>query len=316
MDVKKYIQAARLRTLPLSISGIIVGSFLGLNDLITVLLSKLAVGTEITTINLYESLIFWLAILTTIGFQVLSNFANDYGDGIKGTDDNRTGEKRLVASGAITPKQMKRAMVITAIITLVVALLLIYVSFGKDNFGYSILFFGLGIASIAAAIKYTVGKSAYGYSGLGDVFVFVFFGLLSVVGSYFLFTKEIKITIFLPAFSIGLLSTAVLNLNNMRDRENDQKVGKNTMVVKMGAEFSKYYHYVLIIASFLFALLYTVIKFQNPIQFLFVIAYIPLIKHILFVVKNKNEADLDGELKKVALSTFFFGILFGIGQIL
>jgi len=316
MDVKKYVQAARLRTLPLSISGIIVGSFLGFEDLSSDVLSKIAVGIGIVKNHLYASPIFWLAILTTIGFQVLSNFANDYGDGIKGTDDNRTGEKRLVASGAITPSQMKTAMVITAIITLVIALLLIYVSFGKDNFGYSILFFGLGIASIAAAIKYTVGTSAYGYSGLGDVFVFVFFGLLSVVGSYFLFTKEINFTIFLPAFSIGLLSTAVLNLNNMRDRENDEKVGKNTLVVKIGAESAKYYHYVLLIASFLFALLFTSIQFRSPWQFLFVIAYLPLLKHVLFVVRNKEAAALDGELKKVALSTFLFGILFGLGQIL
>ena len=141
-------------------------------------------------------IIFWLAILTTIGFQVLSNFANDYGDGVKGTDDNREGEARMVSSGAITPKQMKSAMIITTILTLIVALLLIYVSFGKENFGYSVLFFLLGIASIAAAIKYTVGKSAYGYSGLGDVFVFVFFGLLSVVGTYFLYTKQLDFDYF------------------------------------------------------------------------------------------------------------------------
>ncbi len=142
----------------------------------------------------------------------MSNFANDYGDGIKGSDKNRTGEARMVSSGAITPKQMKSAMIITTIITLIIALLLIYVSFGKENFGYSILFLGLGIASIAAAIKYTVGNSAYGYSGFGDVFVFLFFGLLSVVGSYFLYTKQVDFTIFLPAISVGLLSTAVLNL--------------------------------------------------------------------------------------------------------
>jgi 1,4-dihydroxy-2-naphthoate octaprenyltransferase len=317
MDVKKYIQAARLRTLPLSISGIIVGSFLGNNDVFLELSEKYFDTTiSVGSTPIIQSPIFWLAILTTIGFQVLSNFANDYGDGIKGTDDHRIGEKRLVASGAITPKQMKTAMVITAIITFVVALLLIYVSFGKDNFGYSILFFGLGVASIAAAIKYTVGKSAYGYSGLGDVFVFVFFGLLSVVGSYFLFTKEINITIFLPAFSIGMLSTAVLNLNNMRDIENDKLSNKNTLVVKLGAEFAKYYHYVLIIASFLFALLFTVIRFQNPLQFLFVIAYVPLFKHLLFVMKNNEAQAFDGELKKVALSTFLFGILFGLGQVL
>ena len=298
MDVKNYIQAARLRTLPLSVSGIIVGGFLAASQ------------------GFFNWMICVLALFTTIGFQVLSNFANDYGDGIKGTDDNRTGEKRLVASGAISPAQMKKAVVITTIITLIIALLLIYISFGKDNFGYSVLFFFLGIASIAAAIKYTVGNSAYGYSGFGDIFVFVFFGLLSVVGSYFLFTKEINFTIFLPAISIGLLSTAVLNLNNMRDRINDKKAGKNTLVVKIGAEFAKYYHYYLIIASFLFSLLYVVIKFTNPFQFLFVIAYLPLLKHVLFVEKNTDEAALDGELKKVALSTFFFGILFGLGQVL
>lgn len=315
--IKHYIQAARLRTLPLSVSGIIVGSFLGHSDSTfhfskTILNTKISIGDS----PLYQSSIFWLAILTTIGFQVLSNFANDYGDGIKGTDDNRTGEKRLVASGAISPPQMKKAMIVTTILTLIVALVLIYEAFGKDYFGYSLLFFGLGIASIAAAIKYTVGKSAYGYCGFGDVFVFVFFGLLSVVGSYFLFTKEINFTIFLPAFSIGLLSTAVLNLNNMRDRVNDQKSGKNTLVVKIGAEFAKYYHYYLIIAAFLFATLYVVIHYQNPIQFLYLIAFIPLIKHLLFVMKNTDEAALDGELKKVALSTFFFGILFGLGQVI
>ena len=296
--IKNYIKAARLRTLPLSVSGIIVGSFLAASQ------------------DFFNWNICILAILTTIGFQVLSNFANDYGDGIKGTDDNREGEARMVSSGAITPKQMKSAMIITTFLTLIVALLLIYVSFGKENFGYSVLFFLLGIASIAAAIKYTVGKSAYGYSGLGDVFVFVFFGLLSVVGTYFLYTKQLDFTIFLPAFSVGLLSTAVLNLNNMRDRENDAKVGKNTLVVKIGAEFAKYYHYYLIIASFLFAFLYVAIHYHNPIQFLFVIAYLPIINHLFFVYKNTVASELDGELKKVALSTFLFAILFGLGQVL
>lgn len=221
----------------------------------------------------------------------------------------------MVASGAITPAQMKKAMILTTVITLIVALALIYLAFGKENFQYSILFFLLGIASIAAAIKYTVGKSAYGYSGFGDLFVFLFFGLLSVVGSYFLFTKQIDYLVFLPAFSIGCLSTAVLNLNNMRDRVNDEKAGKNTIVVKIGAEFAKYYHYYLIGASLLFSLLYTTINFSNPFQFLFLLSYIPLIKHLNFVYKNKDESELDGQLKIVALSTFLFAILFGIGQV-
>ena len=307
MDVKSYIKAARLRTLPLSISGIILGSYLG-NEFVNSLLEH-TIRTSI-----WESSIFWLAIFTTVGFQVLSNYANDYGDGIKGSDKNRTGEARMVSSGAITPKQMKTAMIITTIITLLIALLLIYVAFGSENFGYSILFFGLGIASIAAAIKYTVGNLAYGYSGFGDIFVFLFFGLLSVVGSYFLYTKMINFEIFLPAFSIGLLSTAVLNLNNLRDREQDKTNNKNTLVVKLGVVRAKKYHYFLIIGALIAALIYTFLNFSSIYEFVFLVAFIPLVKNMITVSRNNTPAELDGELKKVALSTFLFAILFGIGQ--
>lgn len=311
MDVKSFIKAARLRTLPLSVSGIIVGSFLGnveyLNSSDTLIC---CFGCP----SIFQSEIFWLAILTTIGFQVLSNFANDYGDGIKGSDKNRTGEARMVSSGAITPKQMKMAMIITTIITLIIAILLIYVSFGSENFGYSILFLGLGIASIAAAIKYTVGNSAYGYSGFGDVFVFVFFGLLSVVGSYFLFTKSINFKIFLPAISIGLLSTAVLNLNNLRDREEDEKNNKNTLIVKLGIEKGKKYHYFLIFGALIFAIIYVFLNFKSVYQLIFLIAFFPLMINIKTVAQNKILAELDSELKKVALSTFLFAILFGISN--
>jgi 1,4-dihydroxy-2-naphthoate octaprenyltransferase len=307
MDVKSYIKAARLRTLPLSISGIILGSYLG-NEFVNSLLEH-TIRTSI-----WESSIFWLAIFTTIGFQVLSNYANDYGDGIKGSDKNRTGEARMVSSGVITPKQMKTAMIITTTITLLIALLLIYVAFGSESFGYSILFFGLGIASIAAAIKYTVGNSAYGYSGFGDIFVFLFFGLLSVVGSYFLYTKMINFEVFLPAFSIGLLSTAVLNLNNLRDREQDKTNKKNTLVVKLGAIRAKKYHYFLIIGALITALIYTFLNFSSIYEFVFLVAFIPLVKNMITVSRNNTPAELDGELKKVALSTFLFAILFGIGQ--
>ncbi|MBT4680181.1 MAG: 1,4-dihydroxy-2-naphthoate octaprenyltransferase [Flavobacterium sp.] len=298
MDVKSYIKAARLRTLPLSISGIIVGSFLAVSA------------------GLFNWLIFLLAIITTIGFQVISNFANDYGDGIKGTDAVRTGEERMVSSGKISPKQMKLAIIVTAILTIITAIFLIYSAFGASNFWYSLLFFFLGITSVIAAIKYTVGNSAYGYSGFGDVFVFVFFGLLSVLGSYFLFTKEIHFPVFLPAFSIGLLSTAVLNLNNMRDRKNDKKSNKNTIVVKIGAEAAKRYHYSLLGLSFVFAVSFVLLTFIKPVQFIFLLAYIPLGIHSIFVYNNREEYKLDGELKKVALSTFLFAILLGLGQVL
>ncbi|MFQ3181385.1 MAG: 1,4-dihydroxy-2-naphthoate octaprenyltransferase [Polaribacter sp.] len=308
MDVKSYVKAARLRTLPLSVSGIILGSYLG-NQFVNNLSE-----TNIQS-SIWESSIFWLAILTTIGFQVLSNFANDYGDGIKGSDENRTGEARMVSSGAITPKQMKTAMLCTIMVTLIVALLLIYVAFGSENFGFSILFLGLGIASIAAAMKYTMGKSAYGYSGFGDLFVFLFFGLLSVVGSYFLYAKELDLKIFFPAISIGLLSTAVLNLNNLRDREEDKKNNKNTLVVKLGLNNAKRYHYFLFLLALISALLFIFLDFRSIYQFIFLVAFIPLIKNIITVSKNKIPAELDSELKKVALSTFLFAILFGIGQL-
>ena len=297
--IKNYIKAARLRTLPLSVSGIIVGSLLG--------------ASELGGISILNSDIFWLAILTTIGFQVLSNFANDYGDGIKGSDKNRSGEARMVASGAISPSQMKSAMIVTIIITLVIALGLIYQSFGKENFIYSIVFFVLGIASIVAAIKYTVGNSAYGYSGFGDLFVFIFFGLLSVVGSYFLFTKQLNFQIFLPAISVGLLSTAVLNLNNLRDFEEDKKNSKNTLVVKLGVSKAKIYHYTLFFFAFISASIYTFLNFKSEFQFLFYISFIPLFINGLKVDKTSDLSLLDSELKKVALSTFLFGILFGLG---
>ena len=211
---------------------------------------------------------------------------------------------------------MKKGMTITAVVTVIVALVLIYLSFGKDYPFYAFLFVLLGISSIVAAIKYTVGDNAYGYSGLGDLFVFLFFGLLSVCGSYFLYAKTIDYTVFLPAFSVGLLSVGVLNLNNMRDMESDKKANKVTLVVRIGAEFARYYHYYLIGASLLFALMYTSLRFSSPYQFLFLLAYIPLFTHLLRVYRIEDVKLLDPELKKVALSTFLFSILFGIGLVL
>jgi len=248
---------------------------------------------------------------------VISNFANDYGDGVKGTDnEDRIGPVRALQSGEISPKQMLTAIKISGVITLIIALFLIYASFGKENLFYSFLFFLLGLGSIAAAVKYTMGKNAYGYSGFGDVFVFLFFGLLSVCGTYFLYIHSIDYTIFLPAISVGLLSAGVLNLNNMRDIDSDSKSGKNTLVVKIGAKFAKYYHYYLLVAAFLFSFSYVIIHYRSVWQFLFVIAYIPVFKHLITVYHNTDAKKLDPELKKLALSTFLFAFLLGLGQIL
>ncbi|MEH6764944.1 MAG: 1,4-dihydroxy-2-naphthoate octaprenyltransferase [Aequorivita antarctica] len=303
--IKAWIAAARLRTLPLSVSGIIVGASLG-----NTTLNQPFAGSYNS--HIWQSSLFWLAILVTIGFQVLSNFANDYGDGIRGTDAKREGEKRMVASGIISPKQMKIGMIITGVITFFLATVLIFMAFGNKNFIISFVFFNLAIVSIIAAVKYTVGKKAYGYSGLGDVFVFLFFGLLSVLGSYYLFTHDLQWQLFLPAAAIGCFSTAVLNLNNMRDIENDTAAKKYTLVVKMGSEKSKQYHAFLLLFGMLCAIVYTAINYREPLQFLYLIAFIPFLLNIKTVFKNKTPKLLDSELKKVALSTFLFAILFSI----
>lgn len=288
--MKNWIQAARLRTLPLSVSGIIMGSAYAYYQ------------------NTFNGTIFGLAILTTLLFQILSNYANDYGDGVKGTDANRIGEKRLVAAGVITAQQMKNAVILFSVLSLLSALALIYVAFGKDNFTLSIIFILLGVGSIGAAIKYTVGSNAYGYSGMGDLFVFIFFGLVSVVGSNFLYSHFIDWKIFLPAISIGLLSVAVLNLNNMRDIENDKVAGKNTLVVKLGLERAKIYHQtILVLASIIFMLFCLLNKF--PLLSILIVN-IPIIMNINKVNKATKYEDFDPELKKVALSTFALSVLF------
>jgi len=315
---KAWISAARLRTLPLSISGIIVGSAMFNNLKVNPLVTYDDVISCFTgRIDFYLTCVFWLAIATTLGLQILSNFANDYGDGVKGTDnEDRVGPQRALQSGAISRKEMFRGIVVTAIITLTLAILLIYVSFGQTYFLYSVFFFLLGLAAIIAAIKYTMGDSAYGYRGLGDVFVFIFFGLVSVVGCYFLFTKNLHWIVFFPAITIGFLSASVLNLNNMRDHNSDKKAGKNTVVVKMGLTKAKIYHYVLILGAMISMLIFLFFTYESYTNLLFLIAYIPLLIHLIKVVKTKNAEDLDPELKKVALSTFLLAILFSLSQIL
>jgi len=291
-NTKAWLQAARLRTLPLSVSGILLGCFYAFSQ------------------GFINYAILGFALLTTLGLQVLSNFANDYGDGIKGTDnENRVGPQRAIQSGAITIPAMRKGIIITSLLTMIAAVTLIYVSFGRENFAYSIFFFVLGLAAIVAAIKYTVGNSAYGYKGLGDLFVFIFFGLVSVIGCYFLFAKEVDVLVIFPAVTVGLLSVAVLNLNNMRDQVSDALSGKNTIVVKMGAKNAKLYHYSVIVTALILTVVFAIFSNFKPVQYLFLIAYIPFILHLKTVAKNTVPRDLDPELKKVALGTFFLSVL-------
>jgi 1,4-dihydroxy-2-naphthoate octaprenyltransferase len=305
--MKHWIEAARLRTLPLSVSGIIVGSMYALAH---------PTATELTPSDVFDWKIFGFAMLTTLGLQILSNFANDYGDGVKGTDnENRVGPKRAIQSGVISAPVMKRAIIITSVLTLLSAILLIYYAFGKTNIFYSLFFLILGILAIISAIRYTIGNTAYGYRGYGDLFVFVFFGLVSTLGVNFLYSKELDAFLFLPAMAIGLLSVGVLNLNNMRDEESDKKSNKNTIVVKIGGAKAKVYHYFLIISSMVLVLLFAVLEDFNFDQYIFLFAYIPLIKHLSAVYKNENSKELDPELKKVALSTFVLSVLLSLCMI-
>ncbi|NKI32105.1 1,4-dihydroxy-2-naphthoate octaprenyltransferase [Croceivirga thetidis] len=288
-----WLKAARLRTLPLSLSGIIVGTAManakGFNDI----------------------LVFILALSTTVAFQITSNFANDYGDGTKGTDDeNRIGPKRVLQSGLLSKSALKIGILISITISLFLSVILLYSAFGNENFGLLIIFLLLAIGSIWAAIRYTVGKNPYGYQGLGDLFVFLFFGILAVVGAEFLFTKRVEWLTFLPAITIGLLSTAVLNLNNLRDHTQDKVHGKSTLVVKMGFRKGKVYHNLIVILAFLALICYHLLSQLSIESGFYFLAFLPIFIHLRKLNKISEPRKIDPELKKVALSTFLLSILF------
>jgi len=286
-----WIEAIRPRTLPLSLAGIIMGSAIAFMN------------------GFVDWIIFGLALLTTILFQILSNLANDLGDGLKGTDNaDRIGPTRAIQSGIISSKEMNFAVVFISVLSLVSAGFLIY--FGtKEMTTETIIFYSiLAVLSVLAAITYTVGKRAYGYHALGDLMVFIFFGLVSVLGVYSLYTKTFEWLNILPAISIGLLSVSVLNLNNMRDYQSDKKANKNTFVVKIGPDMAKLYHGVIIFTA-LGCLIYFFTFFDKPFVFLSALPGVALVLHTMKVMKTRQAKDFDPELKKVALSTFAVSVI-------
>lgn len=293
--VKHWIQAFRLRTLPLSISGILVGSALAYR------------------VFSFDWTLFILGLLTVLFLQILSNLANDLGDNLKGTDnENRIGPERSTQTGAISRNQMKKAIYIFALLSLISGGTLAYLGTRAMGTEIQITFYILAVACILAAIGYTMGKNAYGYLGLGDLFVFLFFGLLSVCGIYILMAKSFDSIILFPAISIGVLSAAVLNLNNMRDHENDAACGKKTLVVKIGFEYALFYHFALILLPLVLTLSFSILSnLWWPLIAL--LSYVILAKHILYIIKNPEPKMLDSELGKVALSTFLYALLFSIG---
>lgn len=304
--MKKWIEASRLRTLPLSISGIIMGAFIARWRL-------LGQG------QFWDWRIFVLAILVTLLYQILSNFANDYGDGVRGTDALRTNEaeSRAVASGKISAKEMRRAIALFSILSLVATVGLLFITFYPNywiEFGF---FIGLGVACILAAIGYTMGKNPYGYLGLGDIMVFIFFGLVSVGGSYFLFTKSWSWDILFPASAVGLMSTGVLNLNNMRDIESDALSGKKSLALRLGFKNAMIYQIILLQLPLILILIFLGVNgfFQskNYYAFLVMVLMFPMTKLRRNIIQIKEPKKLEPYLKQVGIMTLMMAILLAFG---
>lgn len=294
-STRSWIKAMRLRTLPLAVSSTLAGSFMAISD------------------RKFDSVVIALAILTTLLLQILSNLANDLGDSLKGTDNkHRIGPMRTVQSGEISTREMWWGVGIVSFFTLLSGISLIFYSLGTQSL--QVLFFLiLGVISIAAAIKYTIGKTAYGYRGLGDIFVFIFFGLTGVLGTYYLNAHTLPPDTWLMAISVGMLSTGVLNLNNMRDIENDKISGKFTIVVRIGTIRARIYHFLLVGIAIASGIIYTIMNYHSPAQFIF-LAVIPFFVKDLFRIFSIDEQKLlDPYLKKLALATFAYILLFGIG---
>lgn len=289
-----WFSTARPKTLPLALASIIIGSALaywaGKFDLITTL----------------------LAFITTILLQVLSNFANDYGDHVKGSDTaERIGPLRAIQHGAITGEQLKMAvMILSALSFISGAALSFYAYEGIEDL---LVFLGLGVISIVAAITYTVGKKAYGYLGLGDLFVLIFFGFVAVIGVFYLQAHSLPLMIFIPAFGCGLLSVAVLNINNLRDINQDRKAGKNTLIVRIGSKNGRIYHAILLALSVVSYLIFAICNFEHWYNYLFLLAVPLLVKHGLFVYHHQDPIELRPILGQMAGLALITNLLFSLG---
>lgn len=294
MKIRAWISALRLRTLPLALSTVGTGTFLALQH------------------NKFTWEIFTWVVITTILLQVLSNLANDYGDSQHGADsEHRIGPERAVQSGIISAGEMKIGVVILVLLSFLSGIQLLNVSFGIGSTQFYV-FLGIGILSIIAAYTYTAGKRPYGYAGLGDIMVLIFFGLVGVGGSYYLFNPGFEQRIILPALSIGLLATGVLNINNMRDMESDKQAGKITIPVRIGFAKAKKYHMLLVIIAILASAVYIVFSGLNLTSLLYILALPMVLMNLIKVNKASGSEKLDPLLKQLAIGTFFFMVFFGL----
>jgi len=289
--------AARPRTLPLALASISMGAFLA------------------ATVDLFSWQIFLLSALTTTFLQILSNFANDYGDSIHGADsDLREGPARAVQSGYISPLAMKKAMFIFGFLSFACGVYLLLIALPSNQL-LLLIFLLLGLAAIFAAITYTSGSKPYGYAGLGDISVLIFFGLVGVLGSFYLHTQKLQWDYLLPALSCGLFSTAVLNVNNIRDIRTDELAGKKSIPVRIGRSKAITYHWLLLLTGIGCSLVYVMINFESWWQFLFLLSLPLLIKNGRAVQQKTSSAELDPYLKQMALTTLLYVLTFGIGHL-
>ncbi|WBO82927.1 1,4-dihydroxy-2-naphthoate polyprenyltransferase [Hymenobacter yonginensis] len=296
---KAWISAFRPRTLPLALASIMAGGFLA------------------ASYGHFRGSVVGLAALTTILLQILSNLANDYGDSQNGADSvHREGPQRAVQSGVITPAQMKKGMGVFGALSLVSGLLLLWVALGTAGAWIFLAFFVLGLSAIWAAVNYTAGSKPYGYAGLGDLSVFVFFGLVGVCGTYFLQAGALPVPVLLPAAALGCFATAVLNVNNIRDIRSDALAGKITIPVRLGPQRARVYHAVLLTAGLVCAVLYVLLTYRSPWQWLFLLSAPLLVRNAAAVWQRHDSMQLDPLLKQMALTTLVFTLLFGLGQVL
>ena len=301
--MKHWLHAFRLRTLPLAESSIIVGSALAIPY------------SRISATITFQVEVLVLALLTATLLQVLSNLANDLGDHLHGTDNvDRVGPQRAVQSGAISPAMMKRAMVICGTMAFVSGILLITYALGLRSM--TLAFLLLGLTAIGAAVKYTFGRNPYGYAGLGDVSVFLFFGLVGVMGTHYLHARYVEWSHLLPAIAFGMLSTGVLNVNNMRDIQNDAASGKRTLVVRMGSANARIYHTVLVLGGLSCLIAFALMGAQGWVSWLFLLTTPVFLIHLKRVWSTAEPRDLDPQLKVLAMGTFLTALLFSLGLIL
>lgn len=292
-----WFSTARPKTLPLALASILVGSSLS------------------HWLGKFDGITTFLAFLTTLLLQILSNFANDYGDHIKGSDtEARIGPLRAIQKGKISALQLKQGLFIVAGLSMLSGVTLVLYAY--QELYDLVIFLALGGIAIFAAITYTIGKKPYGYLGLGDLSVLIFFGFLGVFGAFYLQTHTLLWQVFLPALGCGLLAVAVLNINNLRDVEQDRKAGKNTLIVRIGSQRGRIYHLLLLVAAMISYLIFALNTFDHWYQFLFLLSIPILIKHGLFVLRHQAPVELRASLGQMAGLALLTNLLFSIGVIL